>query len=72
MLIFRSLRTATCVQLCPAEANFDDHYKGEVFVIVYESGKCSIMSVPSFEMADEVADLVTDLVMRAYEETLST
>lgn len=41
-----------------------------VHVNVYESGKCSIMSVPSVEVAEELADVVTDLLMEAYEETL--
>jgi hypothetical protein len=42
-----------------------------VHVNVYESGKCSIMSVPSVEVAEELADVVTDLLMEAYEETLN-
>jgi len=61
-----------CLKLWPAGANIAGHSLGEVYVNVYESGKCSIMSVPSVEVAEEVANLVTDLVMEVYEETLST
>jgi hypothetical protein len=54
-----------CLTLWPT----DHAGQATVYINVYESGKCSMMSVPSIEVAEQVADVVTGLLLEAYENT---
>jgi len=39
-----------------------------VYVNVYEAGKCSVLAAPDAEVAEELADIVCDMLMEAFQQ----
>jgi ABC-type uncharacterized transport system YnjBCD substrate-binding protein len=39
-----------------------------VYVNVYEAGKCSVLAVPDIAVAEELADVVSDMLLDAFKQ----
>jgi dihydroneopterin aldolase len=39
-----------------------------VYVNVYETGKCSVLAAPDADVAEELADVVCDMLLEAFRE----
>uniref|UniRef100_A0A7S0Y0T7 Uncharacterized protein n=1 Tax=Hemiselmis andersenii TaxID=464988 RepID=A0A7S0Y0T7_HEMAN len=53
-----------CLKLWSQENNEQQ----TVYVNVYEAGKCSVLAVPDLNVAEELADVVSDMLFDAFEQ----